>query len=261
MVGLGLPSIQYSLDTMDSKVAAETLHVNDNYLFSLLKSIRYADSKGLEVIIKPTLSKKTCTADNVEKIVQFCKELENVKRCVVSIAGYSHFKSIDHYAMVKPDMEQIVAVENYVKKIAKHLDFPIYNDNQVFVSKELCNYKRFKDRSLCTANVDGFMVLPDGKVTICEELYWNPDFIIGDLNKMSILEMWNSPEAWNLWDLQQKTVPVNSPCSDCQDFKGCRLNKGVCWKFVLAAYGRENKFFPDPRCPKAPKINHHFIAD
>ena len=26
-------------------------------------------------------------------------------------------------------------------------------------------------------------ILPDGKVTICEELYWNEHFIIGDVTK------------------------------------------------------------------------------
>ena len=145
--------------------------------------------------------------------------------------------------------------------VSGDLPFPIYNDNQLFISEELYNYKSFKERSLCTANVDGFVVLPDGKVTICEELYWNPDFLIGDLNHMSISDVWNSPKALSLWNIHQDSVPSDSACRECQDFRECRLKKGVCWKFVLAAYGRENPFYPDPRCPKAPCIKYHFVAD
>ena len=46
-------------------------------------------------------------------------------------------------------------------------------------------------------------VLPDGKVSACEQLYWHPQFIIGDLKKQSIEEIWNSPKAWELYNLSK----------------------------------------------------------
>ena len=33
-------------------------------------------------------------------------------------------------------------------------------------------------------------VLPDGKVSACEQLYWHPQFIIGDLKKRKRLRVY-----------------------------------------------------------------------
>ena len=46
-------------------------------------------------------------------------------------------------------------------------------------------------------------VLPDGKVSACEQLYWHPQFIIGDLKQQYIEEIWNSPKACELYNLRQ----------------------------------------------------------
>lgn len=43
--------------------------------------------------------------------------------------------------------------------------------------------------------------MPDGKVTICEELYWHPHFIIGDLKKQTLKEIWNSQKAKDIFIL------------------------------------------------------------
>jgi hypothetical protein len=38
----------------------------------------------------------------------------------------------------------------------------------------------------CSANSSHIFILPDGKVTIGEQLYWKPHFIIGDLSRQTI---------------------------------------------------------------------------
>ena len=35
-----------------------------------------------------------------------------------------------------------------------------------------------------------FVILPDGRVTVCEERYDHPAFLIGDLRRESVEEMW-----------------------------------------------------------------------
>lgn len=120
---------------------------------------------------------------------------------------------------------------------------------------EYKNQAEFNGRNLCTGNVTGLIVLPDGKVTICEELYWNENFIIGDLTKNSIEEIWNSPKAKALFNLSRGELPNNSFCNECPDFEKCRHRLGVCWKEVIACYGKENWGYPDPRCPLAPEMD------
>ncbi len=48
----------------------------------------------------------------------------------------------------------------------------------------------------CSANFYAFVILRDGKVTICEELYLHPKFIIGDLKKQSIMEVRQHPSEF-----------------------------------------------------------------
>ncbi len=85
-------------------------------------------------------------------------------------------------------------------------------------------------------------------MTICEELYWHPAFIIGDLTKQSIMETWNSKRALELYNISKDMVKEESPCKTCDEFDHCRKYKGVCWKEILYAYGYENWDYPDSKC-------------
>ncbi|PLX01907.1 MAG: radical SAM protein [Marinilabiliales bacterium] len=121
---------------------------------------------------------------------------------------------------------------------------------------------QFTNRSLCSGNVSNFFILPDGMATICEQLYWHPEFIIGDAKKQSIMEIWNSDKAMRLWNFTHKDV-VNkeSPCSDCEQIDECRRGLGVCWKIVLGAYGMDKYDYPVPDCPYAPPIKNNIYID
>ncbi|GHU70155.1 hypothetical protein FACS189413_10120 [Bacteroidia bacterium] len=162
---------------------------------------------------------------------------------------------------MKPSLKQIEEILNFINQKRKEVDFEITFDDQRIIKEELCNYSEFKERSLCTANVEGLVILPDGKVTICEELYWNENFLLGDLTTSSILEVWSSDKAKSLWNLNQKNFPKESACSSCQDFDNCRKGKGVCWKMVVKGYDWENYLYPDPRCPRAPELVYNICSD
>lgn len=97
-------------------------------------------------------------------------------------------------------------------------------------------------------------VLPDGKVTICEQLYWDPRFIIGDLKSSSISEVWNSPKVMSLLNWRSENIQDKSPCRSCGFWEDCNGQFRRCWLDVQKAYGKENWDFPDPRCELAPKM-------
>ena len=130
--------------------------------------------------------------------------------------------------------------------IAGYLDKSILTRN----AKEKDEF--FKNRASCTANVSQLCILSDGKVTICEELYWDDRFIIGNVNENSISEIWNSNRAIELASLSQDNFSDKSACSCCREFYDCRHNLGVCWSNVIMAYGNSDWDFPDPECPYAP---------
>lgn len=84
------------------------------------------------------------------------------------------------------------------------------------------------------------------------------EFIIGDLKKQTIRELWTSQKALSLFQQVQSTFPDDSACKNCEDFVECRQGKGVCYKNILKAYGIANWQYPDPGCPRAGKPTQQF---
>lgn len=108
----------------------------------------------------------------------------------------------------------------------------------------------------CSGNLSSIYILPDGKVTICEELYWHPKFILGDINTQSIKEIWNSKKAKDLFYIKQNEFRTDSHCSKCEEFQKCRSYKHICWRDTILSYGRENWDYPDALCPYSPEIKN-----
>jgi radical SAM protein with 4Fe4S-binding SPASM domain len=250
----GLRTIQISLDSIDPVLLKDNLNVSLDYSDRIKQTIALLDEKGIKITLKSTVTKHTCTVENISRVMDFAIHFKNIEYYTFTPTGYTHYKSVDHFNQVKPTIEQTEKVIQFLNEEETSLPFSVKIDNgAVSDGSECCNYTAFKGRSLCTGNIDGVIVLPDGKVTICEELYWNERFIIGDLMNMTLQEVWSSDQANNLWKLNQDRFPPDSECRTCQDFENCRYGLGVCWKEIIAVYGRENWLYPDPRCPKAPK--------
>lgn len=101
-------------------------------------------------------------------------------------------------------------------------------------------------------------VLPDGKVSICELMYWHPQFIIGDLKKQSIQEVWNSSKAKELFCMHRKMFRKQSSCHNCKVLDFCNQKHRRCFVKIIRAYGEENWDYPDPRCQFAPEVSPQY---
>lgn len=106
--------------------------------------------------------------------------------------------------------------------------------------------------SRCSANMSNMVILPDGKVTICEQLYWNPSFIVGDITKNKIQQIWNSPRSLEIYTWAKDNVSKESPCSACKLYEDCLSYGNRCFVNILKEYGTQNWDYPDPRCAFAP---------
>jgi len=96
--------------------------------------------------------------------------------------------------------------------------------------------------------------LPDGKVSVCEQMYWHKQFIIGDLKTQSIENIWNSERAITLFNRTKSIYRPGSICCKCSYFTECNNLKRRCFVKVVKAYGLSNWDYPDPRCEYAPEI-------
>lgn len=258
IVKKGLTRLQFSLDTLNTTLANKTLGVREDYPDRVKQTIRHLDNLGVELTIKSTFTKFTFTEENIDEIMVFLSTLKHVKEYSITLAGSVLYKPLETFHNIRPTLEQKKSMSEYLNKLKQGTHITIRNNSQAFCKSDMNNYAVFKGRSACAGNIDGFIILPDGKVSICEELYWNPKFIIGDLNTDNIQDVWNSEKAHQLWNIRQEQLSEENQCKKCQDFDNCRFGSGVCWKAIIMAYGNDKYQYPDPRCPRAPKEKYEF---
>jgi radical SAM protein with 4Fe4S-binding SPASM domain len=257
---LGLNKIQISIDSIVKEQLMEILKVKEDYYERLLATLNNLDENGVEIYTNTQLTSVNSNPDLIEALINHLLKLENIKRINFGAAGYSLYKSEDNYFKYKASLEDVKRVEELVNdlktKYASRLsiNFSGYSEeNRLINTGAEEKNKNFEDRARCSANFYAFVILPDGKVTICEELYWHPAFIIGDITKQSIEEVWNSERAMELYNISRDMIRAESICKECEKFEPCHRYKGVCWKEILYAYGYENWDYPDPKCFKANK--------
>lgn len=253
--------LQLSIDTLDPSIAIDTLLVNQCYISKVKQGVSLLEEAGITYRVETVLTKSTCTKENIDALYDLFKDKKHVKTWEIRTAMFSNQKSMDNFNSIKATISQLEGIFEYVENNIKNetkftVTFPRTEIDKAYYSAE-GGSSTFKG-SKCSALNDHLFILPDGKCTICEQLYWNPNFIIGDLTNESISEVWNSEKANRLLNIKQECINKQSPCSSCKLFDDCfRINRNRCWTDVIKAYGADKWDFPDPRCKFAPKMNNN----
>ncbi len=107
----------------------------------------------------------------------------------------------------------------------------------------------WRNRAVCTAGRYGFVVLSDGQVILCDELPTEEFWVVGDLSKQNIMEVWESPKIQPLLRPNRQGF-AGTVCFDCPDFDPCHEEKGRCFRDSWKAFG--TFYAPTAMCPKAP---------
>ncbi len=264
----GIKRIQLSMDTVDQGEMVKLLQVHENYHGLILNTLKTLDKKGFEISINGQIT--ALNQDSMESYFNYLLQFENVRYIRVRATGYSRFPNGNppagnFYSSIRPEQEKLDKIKDLVFKLSeKHggrvkLEFFKHPEQNEYVGCSLAEKSwRFNQRAQCSGNFSSFQILPDGKVTICEELYYHPKFIIGDLTTESIREIWNSKKALSLYHFSREEVREESACKRCGDFDRCHQDKGLCWKLAIYAYGENNWDYPDPRCHRAPEPVEQF---
>jgi len=179
-------------------------------------------------------------------------QMSHTLKCRFTSYGRSLYRHHDGLFCSPTDLREFECEFNKIQTEFPHksLSFSgMYPDP--YDGNETMRSSTYWKRAFCTANRRGVVVLPNGKVTVCEELYSHECFIVGDLTKQTLMEVWNSPRALKLVHPDQSTV-LDGPCKHCPDFHRCHEGLGRCFREALRAYGYKKPHWPDPRCPRAP---------
>lgn len=245
---LNIKNIQLSIDSVNDDELRQMLHVENGYLEKVLEGLRLLDKSGIEVTVRSVITRHNDTEQSLNKTIDVLTSFRNVTHIDFTPAEFSRFKSSDRYFSTQPRLARLRAIlEERGQDCTASLSFKGYEEPLTVAQR----VEDFPSRRMCTGNVQGFFVLPDGKATYCERLYWHPFFILGDLTQQSIMEMWSSKRALARWNFSQEEVRSESPCKTCDEFEKCRRGLGNCWRLAVDAYGDGNYDYPAPNCPKA----------
>ncbi len=259
---LGFKHIQISLDSINNKTLIRLLNVKDGYFERLSRTMYLLDEMGFEWQVNTVITKDNVSInEEIKPLLTYLIKFKNIKSIKFTPMGFPMYKEASSFNAMAASLEDIKLVENYINEMRQtvhQIDLifsrPNCKDDYLTQNKR----QNFERRPICSANQKGFVILPNGEVTICEELYWNANFIIGNIIFQSIQEIWDSTKAKSLFYLNQADVSLDSICKKCSEFTQCRHYKGVCWKMVTMAFGQNRWDYPDPSCPKAPKPDISF---
>jgi len=257
----GLEKIQISLDTTNSHNLSKILKVSSEYWEKMKICFNNLEKIGIRFRVNTVVTSFNCNFNEIDNLIEYLHGFNNFVEISIGIVGYSLYKSNEENKIILPKKTDAdFLMEKLKMKYGKN-EKVILSD----ISLQKNNYHFAEDaffkKAMCTGNMHLFYILADGKVTLCEELYWHPKFIIGDLTKQSIMEMWNSKEAMELYNLNQNVISVKSACSHCGYFTDCHVSGNKCWREILKVYGKENWDYPDPRCPFSPEpINTIYVG-
>lgn len=255
--------IQISLDTLIKEHLYKILKVKDPYYDSIINTVNLMEKHQIQYVVHTVISNCNDTIDDIKSLYHFFKGKNYLQDWKFDPAKCSMYNGLE-YSSYKTSRQALQEIGDYIEKINKEkvfgfkLDTPQATLNFNLMSKEE-KEKKFTKRRMCSGNLNAMYILPDGQVTICEELYWHPRFLLGDLKNQTLMEIWNSQKAKDLFYLQQDTIQTSSPCATCEDFKECRKYKHVCWRDTILAYGKDKWDYPDILCPKAPHITKDIV--
>ena len=254
-------SIQVSLDSLNKTELHKILNVSLDYCEKMKQTIVLLDQKGISFQVATIITNYNDKIETLDELCTFLSNFKNLRRWEIRIAFRSMY-SRDEFDVIKISRESEQKINEWIQAKQKNTQMnilwsPSFKDDRYFNS-EGGSHNFVGAR--CSANYSHMVCMPDGKATICEQMYWNPRFIIGDLSTQSIEEVWNSPRALELAFLKKNDFRDNSACKKCSIFDTCYAFHNKCYADVLKAYGDENWDYPDPRCIFAPSFIHDLLT-
>ncbi|WP_329904839.1 radical SAM/SPASM domain-containing protein [Porphyromonas pogonae] len=255
--------VQVSLDSLDSDTQKSMLKVESLYSDKLIKSIRLLDEMGVHYQIATVLTNYNDNIPNLESLKLFLETLKNLERWEIRV-GFRSLYSRANFDLIKSKRDSITTIVEWIKqtRVNSRLNI-LWSPDQDSKYRTEYQGSRFFKGARCSANISNMIVLPDGKVTICEQLYWLPEFIIGDLSEptTSIFDVWNSARAKELYHFIPNKTISNSPCSICEIRRDCFSYGNRCIADIIKAYGKSGWDYPDPRCIYAPQFDQSLCHD
>ncbi|NVO10828.1 MAG: radical SAM protein [Bacteroidales bacterium] len=252
---------QFSFDSLSEQKINKILDVPGSYVEKMKHTLELMDKHGLSYHVISVLTNLNSNKEELTEMHSYLSTLKNIKEWQARIAYRSlysstEFESIKLQEQDRQDVFAHLEELNNLKTLKVSIDKSVI-EKGYFTAEN--GSKSFLGSS-CSANRSHMYILPEGNVTICEQMYWKKRFIIGNILENSIEEVWNSAASLKWVNMKKEDFRDESACKNCELLDEC-YNKypNKCWADVLKVYGDENWDYPDPRCKKAPAFINPII--
>lgn len=253
---LGYEEIQFSLDSTDSEALKRLIKVKEGYLNKVSSFFSYCSELNLNVLVRSVLTKMNASKGKVTSLYTYLSKFSCVKEWIMTPAFFSKYKEAE-YKSLEVNNDDLVWVYEFTRQ--KDLSFRIGLNKIGQKGYELKKFSTPEEyvchNQICMANTTSISILANGDCSVCEMLYDNPEYLLGNVMESSIREIWNSDKAIGLYTMVQSQFPKSSPCNTCRVFDKCRndFGKRVCYLDI--AKSGHSKWEPDPRCPHADNVD------
>ena len=246
--------VQLSLDSLDELTLKKIIRCGDGYIERIKQGAELLQAHGFKIEIDTILTKYNCDHGQLDDLYHYIKGFHDLEYWEVRVPEMSLYNG-QSFSAVKASRQQLEEITRYVREeIIPQAKFTIYVSDEALTEsfrQGEDDVPYFKGGS-CSILQNRMFVLPDGKATLCEQLYWHPDFIIGDLTQQTFEEVWNSEKAKRIFSGEYFTQKGEKQCGQCKIHDFCKQSHRKCVVKVMKAYGMDNWDFPDPRCQYAP---------
>ncbi|MDE7427054.1 MAG: radical SAM protein [Muribaculaceae bacterium] len=248
--------LQISLDSLIEEHLIPSLKVAPGYADKMIHSLYLLEQYNIPVMVHSVLSKYNDSINDMKSVYEIIKNLSNLIDWHV-VKGDESLYSKENYQNIKIDSSSQNSIIDYLEELKKEGKVKIRIPERVIENRvaqthfspnqqQLVN---FLQRPFCSGLYSSLYILPDGNVTICEQLYWNNKFIVGNILEQNLNEVWNSDKAKDLFYIKQEDIPTDSLCHSCNYFTVCRNTKQVCYREIIRKYGSDKWYYPDTNCP------------
>lgn len=249
---VGLTKTQISIDAAEPKLAAFLAGGPSDFLEKTIETIKNLKTVGVKIRLKCVVN--GYNIEHLKDFLDLSKQLEVEK---VQLVQYG--KSIWHHEdKLFPTKEQMQVANEIVQEFRNQNSFPqiiggffatsiINNNGKVAAGEDI-----FEGRAVCNAGRFSLTLLPNGEVSICEQLNYSPEIILGDLRTQTIMEFWHSEKVKNWLSCPPREYfDKDSPCYWCEEanYQKCHQLISRCLRDSYKYFG--NYHSPDVKCKLA----------
>lgn len=251
----GLSRLQFSIDSARSVTLSKLINSDKEYLSRTKEFFKACNENQIKLSLRTVITNMNASKDETITLIDFIRQFENISDWTISPAFLSPYKK--NSCNLTPTDEMLAGV--YKISRSQSLDFPVYynkmDQNGYSQIKYDSKASFLRDHFSCIAGSASMSILSDGNCTICEMLYNNPSFRIGNILKETLIQVWNSQKALDIYSGTPNKMSASS-CAQCTLKECCKggFFKHICYVDVAKIYGEENASdYPDPHCPTSPK--------